>query len=137
MSKTTASTPAPPSVSPELAAQIDELGAIEEQLAPLKPKIKRAEALRKVIAAAVEDPADSKKFDGTRFCALVGARQNQRFIKSMPGLFKLIGKTAFLEVCRVTLDAVEKLVGNEGELAKLIGTAQTGPRDVKTYRIVG
>ncbi len=127
--------PAGPSVSPALKAQIDELGALELELAPMRPKIKRAEALRKSVAAAFTGaPEESGKLDGDKFIALIGERSNQRSITSMPKLFAILKKDVFLENCSFTLGKLEELVPPDLQIG-LIEEKRTGSRTVTTYKL--
>ena len=125
----------PPGPSPQLKAQIDELGQLELEIGPMKAKINRAEALRKSIAASFSGlPEETAKLDGNLFTALIGPRANQRSIVSMPRLFQILKKDVFLESCSFTLGKVEELVPADQQ-AGLIHEAQTGPRKVTTYRL--
>lgn len=119
----------------QLRTFIDELGALQEELAPLKPKIKRAEALRKIVSDAVAcGPHEGCKLDGNQYTALVSERENQRFITSMSKLFRILKQRVFLANCSFTLKNVELLVPPE-QRGDLIGSAPTGSRTVTTYRL--
>ena len=112
---------------------IDELGALDEELAPLKPKIKRAESLRKLVSGVWQGPAtEGAKIEGDRYVALVSARDNQRFLTSIRKVAKAMG-AKFWQHCAITLKAVEEHLDPEIAQA-LIGEAFTGPRHVTTYR---
>lgn len=130
--------PPPAAVSPELKAQIDELGALEEEIAPIQPKLKRVTLLRKAVAEAadaVSQPGESRKLDGTKYVALVGPRKSERFIKSIAKVFSIVGKALFLDNCSMTLKKVEELVPDPQQQAQLIGCELTGTRSVDTYKI--
>ncbi len=134
--------PKPPptaAVSPELKAQIDELGALEEELAPIQPKLKRITLLRKAVAeaadAVIPKPGDSRKLDGGKYVALVGPRKSERFIKSMAKVFNIVTKAVFLANCSMALKKVEELVPDPQQQAQLIGCGLTGSRSVDTYKI--
>ncbi|HYY70135.1 MAG TPA: hypothetical protein VE734_10405 [Terriglobales bacterium] len=119
----------------QLGELIDELGAIEEEIAPLKGKIKRAEALRKMMAAAHTGAAgEGLRLAGKAYVALVSARDTKRYVKSMRGAAKALGMALFYKLATVTLGALEENLPPE-TCAQLIASEQSGPRHVTTYRL--
>lgn len=119
-----------------LAAQIDELGALEKELAPFKAKIARVEALRKAFRGLWIDVPAEKSFEqrGLAFGLTVGARGFERKVDE-PGLIKAIGVKRYAAIAHVTLGAVEENVA-PATAAGVISTAQTGPRRMSTFELV-
>jgi hypothetical protein len=122
--------PAPASL---IAAQIDELGALEREIAPWRPKLDRAESLRKIIRAAYNDEDAGQTFEasGERFLVSIGPRATQRVV-NIPALIKAIGLKAYAAIASVTLAVVEKNVP-PGVADACIASAPTGPRSLKIF----
>jgi hypothetical protein len=110
---------------------VDELGALEKELAPLAGKIQRVELLRKAIRERVPaDPAD-KTFElaGERFVAYAGARGN-RTVVDWPGLVRRIGAGRFATFATAPVELLKKHVA-AGHLAACLTVEQSGPRSLK------
>lgn len=92
----------------KFAPIVDEIGDLERELAPLKPKAARLELLRKQLRYAYENsPAESEyTVEGSRYAIAVGPRGNQTVI-DIPKLLKLIGVKLFARIASVTLKALE------------------------------
>jgi hypothetical protein len=115
-----------------IAAQVDELGALERELAPVQLKISRVEALRKAIRAHFDaSPADQPfEATGERFLVAVGPRATQRSINFVK-LIKLLGAARFAKFATCTLAALaEHAPGME---ASVVTSAPTGARPLKTF----
>jgi hypothetical protein len=101
---------AKPKTSPEdlLAKNVDELGALERELAPLKFKIGRIDVLRKAIRAFYDGkPADELFMaSGEKFAVSIGARARERTL-NMPKLIKAIGARLFNSIATVSQKALE------------------------------
>jgi hypothetical protein len=91
-----------------LAPVVDEIGDLERELDPLKPKAARLDLLRKKIREAYADaPAESEHtLEGSRFAIVVGPRGNQTII-DIPKLLKSVGVKLFARLATVTLKALE------------------------------
>jgi hypothetical protein len=117
------------------ADMIDELGGLEQQLAPFKTKIARVEALRKILRTEFGDINPTIAFErhGKRFALNIGPRGMERVIDE-PKLIKRLGLKAFAAIAHVTLGALEKAVA-PAIVADVVATEQTGPRRMSTYEI--
>jgi hypothetical protein len=115
-------------------AVVDELGALDAQIAALGPKIRRAESLRKQVQgwADADFPADQNVvFEGASFLAEASAKGNRREIADMEGVFKRLGRSKFFEVCQVALKRLDELL-TAAEAAAVLKESRSGPRSVKT-----
>lgn len=129
------------SLNPTVEELVDQLGPIEAALnAPyaliVKDNQRRAEALRKLITEQVAGvPAATITLQGKQYTAVLGPRENQTKIVSMAKVWKAVGSKAFLAACSFTLKALEQLISDPIERAKLLKTDRTGSRSVKTFPI--
>jgi hypothetical protein len=116
-----------------IANEIDELGALEKEFAPLRPKLARIEMLRKVIRAHFDasPPASPFEASGARFICMIGPRAVERAI-NYKALIKAIGLKAFALIARVTLGALEEGVPC-GVVAAVVTSDNTGARSIKTF----
>lgn len=121
-----------------LAAQVDELGALEAELAPLKPKLARAEALRKALRERFEGVAPEKACEarGARFIAALGPKAIERTV-DVAKLVKLIGFKAVVPLAKIALNALTRLTGPPQVAAGIASTvsAATGPRPLKIFEL--
>lgn len=122
--------------NPLLAAEVDELGALEKELLPFAEKIKRIDALRKRIRIEFDSvpAADAREVHGKRFFAVVGPRAFQRTI-DMVELIKSIGLKVFSRLATMSLATLEDNV-DPVVVSKVVSTAQTGTRPLKTFERV-
>jgi hypothetical protein len=95
----------------QLAANVDELGALESEIAPYKQKALRVEALRKAIRAHFDTHAALLSFEapGTLYTALLGPRASETWINPAL-LIKAIGAKAYSAIATVTLKVLERSV---------------------------
>lgn len=114
-------------------AEIDELGALEKEFAPLRPKLARIELLRKSIRERYAASPAEKDFtaEGVRFMVAVGPRANESVI-NYPKLLKAIGAKLFCSIAKTTLKALEENVAC-GVRADVITIEAVGPRSLKTF----
>ncbi len=116
---------------------VDELGELEEQLAPFQTKIKRVETLRKELRDWAEQdgvPApEACTYHGRLYTAEVTARGFQQRITSISRVFKLLTPARFLKLCTITLAAIQEHLTAE-QYAEVVVQEQTGPRKVRTFR---
>ena len=126
---------APPPLPAEMERWIDELGALEEDLAPHQAKIKRIPELRNLISTHSGLQADQTGIvHGREYTAMVGARKFESVIDIVK-VFAKVGKAKFLRACSITQKAMADVLEiPEAERDALVTKEQTGPRDVKTYR---
>jgi hypothetical protein len=125
-------TPAPPNAA--LNGEIvDELGACDTVLAPLRSLIAREDALKRqlrTIYAADTTPGEIA-VEGARFRCVLGPRGNQTGINLL-ALVKMIKPAAFARFATTTLEKLRKHVTPDVYLAVTLEAA-TGPRGLKTY----
>lgn len=136
--KSKAGSTAPSEADKALAAQVDELGALEAELAPLKPKLARAEALRSALRVRFEgEPAaNACEARGARFIAALGPKAIERTV-DVAELAKRIGWKAVVPLAKVALNALARLTDpplvNAAQAA--IVSAATGPRPLKIFEL--
>lgn len=113
------------------AAEVDELGDLEKELAPLRPKIARLELLRKSVRSRYDDSPADKTFEavGERFVVSVGARSMESVV-DVPRLIKLAGVKLVQKFARVTLKDLEANT-TCAMRAQVISQQQTGYRTLK------
>jgi hypothetical protein len=118
----------------EKRAVVDELGQIEQDIAPLKDKEKRASELRAQVRTWFPKLASvtSTTVEGFKFICTVGAQENQRSIKDIGAVFKLAGSYEFLQRCTFTLKALKEIVTAD-KFEELTEETRTGTRPVKTF----
>lgn len=112
---------------------MDELGALERELAPLAFKIARIEPLRKAIREHFKDEPADKLFlaTGEKFAVSVGARSRER-VTNIPALIKAIGARAFNAIASVTVKKLEAEV--PAAIVEDVSTfALTGFRPLKVF----
>jgi RNA processing factor Prp31 len=112
---------------------VDELGALDSELARLKPKIDRAKYLRDVIVSwyADEKPEAAMLAEGTQYSAVVSAMGNKRSVISIKDVKRRLGETEFMQHCSIGLGVLDEILSVE-ELPEFVKTERTGPRSVKT-----
>lgn len=118
----------------QLAANVDEMGALEKELAPFAPKIARVEALRKAVRAHFVDASAAQPFEakGAKFVVQVGPKANERSI-DYAKLWKLAGVAVMRKIATVTLKALEAAVSAE-IVAQVVGAPEpTGSRSLKVF----
>jgi hypothetical protein len=117
-----------PKAKAQLAKIVDELGALEKELTPLKPKLDRLDSLRRAVRTAFDsEPADQAYVaDGKKYSVIVGMRAAQRIIPSILKVYSELKPKKFLEHCSFTLKALDAV--GAGHLAE---TQLTGPRSLK------
>lgn len=95
----------------QLVSQVDELGDIDKQLAPLRALISRETALRAAIRSRFEDAPANETCEaaGTRYVVELGWRGVERSI-DYPKLIKAIGLKAFSLIAKVTLKVLDDKV---------------------------
>lgn len=111
-------------------ALVDELGELQTRLEPHRADLRREEALRREIRGwmAVDDPEHAASFEGRLYIAQVGPRKIER-APVIAKVFEALGVKKFLQLCSITLKAVEDhvpLPKRDG----LIVQRRSGYRDV-------
>jgi hypothetical protein len=130
-SKTTgAQSGRPDGVAPIAAADVDELGRLEAELAPFKAKISRRDAIRKNLREAYSKADALQQFElkGEKFVAIIGPRGNERII-NFKELAKKIGIKAYAAFATCTLKALGEHVP-EDVASQVVSYEYSGPRDI-------
>lgn len=126
-------TPKPSPEEVQLAANIDELGTLEREIAPLKFKIDRIDVLRKAVRTHYTDKgaADSFTACGERFTVLIGPKSREAAV-NMLALMKAIGAKLFYSVVTVAKKDLEKHL-TAPAIAALTSYELTGHRTLKVF----
>lgn len=116
-----------------LAAEIDELGSLEKEFAPLRSKLARIEYLRATIRGryASEPALATFTADGARFVSQIGAKGSVSSV-NITRLVKTIGLKAFSLIANVSLKALDAAVAPD-VVASVVSVAPTGPRSIRTF----
>lgn len=116
----------------QIAREVDELGALERELAPIQFKVARLEELRKAIRAHFENSPAAEPFEakGEKFVVLVGPRGNQSVI-DLRKVIKAVGLKAFAAFATCSLKALEAHA--PGISSSVVTTERTGPRSLKCF----
>lgn len=115
-----------------LAALVDEYGRLSGELAPIKPKLRRLDAVAKLLRASVPEkvkPEESATLAGIQYEAILGPREERTVIAANAAVYKKLGKDGFLEVAGVTLKALEEHV-HPLVVAELTHKERTGSRAI-------
>jgi hypothetical protein len=136
--------PAKPTVKPKLSeidallaaalsANVDELGALEREFAPLKFKIDRIDVLRRAIREHYASKPGDAVFmaSGEKFCVSVGMKSRERTLH-VGKLIKLIGARLFNSIATVTQKALEAEVPG-AVIDECTTYALTGFRGLKVF----
>ena len=118
-----------------LAAQVDELGALEKEMVTIRPKLVRIETLRGLIRKHYENEPAAKAFEtrGAAFLATLGPRAYERSIDCAK-LAKEIGLKAYAAIARPTLKVVEETCAPD-VVARVIKQDYVGARPLKTFAL--
>lgn len=122
-----------PELADPLAAIVDELGALEAELAPIKSKISRSEFLRDMLRKAFVDRDALEEFQvkGARYIVVLGARAQIRSVSSVKAA-ELLGDK-FPDVATVSIGAIEKAGLPFEILAACTSSHPIGPRSLRVF----
>jgi hypothetical protein len=111
-----------------LAAMADELGELEKEIEPYKPKFGRIEVLRSAIRAAFAkaDPGKRYEVSGENWTVLLGKAGNVSVVHKSE-LLKLVGPSKFAECASITLKALEENFSAD-ILGAVVSLESVGPR---------
>jgi hypothetical protein len=114
----------------DIAALVEEGGAINERLKIVKPDVDRLEAIKKILRAEMENSpaAAAASFPGDKFVANVTARRMETVIDAAQ-TYKRLGAKLFFSICSITKKAFEEHVLASQRFG-LFEMKQTGPREV-------
>lgn len=106
----------------------DELGELEKEIEPYKPKFGRIEVLRSAIRSAFAraDPGKRYEVAGASYVVLVGKAGNASVVDK-PELLKLVGSSKFAEIAQITLKALEENCAKD-VLGAVVTLEAVGPR---------
>ena len=114
---------------------IDEYAELRQKMrawnANVNPYAARFDELNRLILSWYEDhPADRSAIaEGRRWKLPITARRWQRSIQNLAGFFRKVGRERFLELCSVTLGAIEKEISAD-KLELYIHSEQSGNRSI-------
>jgi hypothetical protein len=110
---------------------VDEFGALNAELEPIRPKQRRFDCLAKTIRSWYADLPGNQSYtlEGDKFVVIISPKENKRRILDMTAVWKLLGVKRFLAFCSFSLDALEANA-TATEVSKLVTSDQTGPRSL-------
>jgi hypothetical protein len=108
---------------------VDEYGALDRDVQAFSPKLRRHKELGSVIRSWFDtsDPEREYLAEGALYNVQVSACANERQVTSWPRVYRILGKTRFLELARITLKLLERNIPEELH-AKFIEIKPTGSR---------
>ena len=114
----------------QLAAMVDELGELERETQPWRPKLARVEALRSAVRAvyAKSDPGATYKASGRRWICMVGPNGNQSTV-DRAALIDIIGAKKYAELSTVSVKALSGAIGAD-VLGVVVTMQPAGPRSL-------
>jgi hypothetical protein len=120
------------SLASPLRAIADELGELERELAPLKSKIARADALRKLLRGAYSCEAAGESFlvEGGRWVVQLGPKENESTVDKAR-LVALIGLKDAYGLATISLKALE--LATPAVRAAVVTTHATGSRKIHLF----
>lgn len=116
-----------------LASNVDELGALERDIAPLKFKIDRIDVLRKAIREhyAAKPAQEAFTAAGEKFTVLVGPRSREAVL-NIAALVKTLGTKVFYKIAQVTKKSLETHL-TAPAIAAVTSYELTGHRTLKLF----
>ena len=116
-----------------LAQHIDELGALESELAPIRVKLRRVETLRELIRRHFEKKPAAKSFEarGKKYFATLGACAWQSEV-DYKAVQKALGLAGYAAIAKPTLKALEETLAPD-VLARVVAYDYRGARPLKTF----
>jgi hypothetical protein len=117
-----------------VAANVDELGALERELMPYRAKLTRIDMLRAAIRTSYdnEDAAAGFEARGAKYVCMIGARAEKRVI-NVPALIKKVGLKFYSQLCAPTITALEAMCACD-IVAAVVTSEQTGARSIRTFQ---
>lgn len=118
-----------------LQQHVDELGALEAELAPVRVKLRRVETLRELIRRHFEKKPAAKSFEarGVKYFATVGAQAWQSEI-DYAAVQKALGLAGYAKIAKPTLKILEETLAPD-VLARVVTYDYRGARPLKTFEI--
>lgn len=110
-------------------AIIDEYGALDQELQPLKPKLRRQTQLAEIIRSwHAESPADERASSlGEAFEILLGPREFRTHIPDLAAVYRTLGHEQFLQAAAITLKQLEAHL-DAAAIATLTEKTRSGTR---------
>ena len=110
---------------------VDEYGALDAELVPVRAKLRRSDELAKIIRSwHAETPEESVTSAGDRYKVVLSICGLQTRIVSMAGVYQALGHDRFLEHASVTLKALEQSGVDTAAIAALTTKERTGSRSL-------
>lgn len=118
-----------------LAQHVDELGALEAELAPVRVKLRRVETLRDLIRKQFEKKPAGKSFEarGRKYFATLGACAWQSEV-DYNQVVKALGLAGYAKIAKPTLKVLEETLPPD-VLARVVSYDYRGARPLKTFEI--
>lgn len=115
----------------KVIAIVDEFGEIDRLVKAFAPTLRRHEELKKQIQSlAADKPAEvDVSLDGRLYQVQISARKLERKIVDVPRVFVMLGKKRFLELCSMTLKALESAITPD-RFAEIVVEDRTGSRTI-------
>jgi len=110
---------------------VDEFGALDQELAAVKAKLRRREELAKAIRSwhADADAESTHTSSGDEYEVILGAREMETHLAPMPEIFQALGKEKFLEACSMTVKGLQA-AAEASVVLRLTRKEQTGSRSL-------
>lgn len=123
-----------------LGELIDEYGKVDLRVRQFQPTADRHENLKRQLKAMLDSkhPAEESFVEsGLLFALQVGAKQNERKVRSMSAVAKALGGLkGLLTACTVSISVLEERLGKSGAAALLVED-RTGSRRLKVVSLGG
>jgi hypothetical protein len=119
-------------ITPEQAAEIDDLGEMVPWIKDYKAKVAAYEKRVKALVAALTEgaPADQCRVaQGNRFTAELGEQAKQRKLKDLGALIKILTPQVFLQIAKVNIGDITAYVPAH-QLDEVLVTERTETRAV-------
>lgn len=118
----------------QIAAEVDELGALSQKLQPFRDSIKREEELKKGLRErAAQDPGEEEVlYVGQKFSVTLSPKQKERSIVEggVEKIYKWLKPAEFFRHCKIALKVLE-VVLTEEQRAEVIREERSGYRKIE------
>lgn len=118
----------------EKRAAIDAYGALHKQQKEIEAQLALLKAHVMAMLPADHPACEAYMVEGDEFTIVIKAAEWQRKILDIARVVKRVGRAAFLAACTFPLKALDELVPDEAERAKLVSREQTGPRKLEVVK---
>lgn len=118
----------------EKRAAIDAYGALHKQQKEIEAHLAILKSQVMAMLPADHPAGEAYMVEGDEFTIVIKAAEWQRKILDIARVVKRVGRAAFLAACTFPLKALDELVPDEAERAKLVSREQTGPRKLEVVK---